>query len=106
MNVLEQKTPTSKENKHFNILIVDDCLVSSLYLSKLLMQLGFGSVDHVTSYQQAIQFCSKQHYSLLFIDYHLEQILNGSELYNLLKEKGFIQQIGRASCRERVFRAV
>lgn len=95
MNALEKKTLTSKENKHFNILIVDDCQVSFLYLSKLLFQLGFTSVDHVTSYQQAIKLCSKQHYSLLFIDYHLEQILNGSELYNLLKEKGFIQPYTR-----------
>lgn len=25
MNALEKKTLTSKDNKHFNILIVDDC---------------------------------------------------------------------------------
>ena len=81
--------------KKFNILIVDDCQVSSLYLSKLLAQLGFNSIDRVNSYQQAVKFCSKNHYSLLFIDYHLEQILNGSELYDLLKEKGFIQAYTR-----------
>ncbi len=81
--------------KQFNILIVDDCQVSSLYLSKLLSQLGFNSIDRVNSYQQAVKFCSKKHYSLLFIDYHLEQILNGSELYDLLKEKGFIQAYTR-----------
>ncbi|MDD9194435.1 response regulator [Aliivibrio sp. S3MY1] len=79
----------------FNILIVDDCQVSSLYLSKLLSQLGFNSIDRVNSYQQAVKFCSKKHYSLLFIDYHLEQVLNGSELYDLLKEKGFIQAYTR-----------
>lgn len=81
--------------KKFNILIVDDCQVSSLYLSKLLGQLGFSSIDRVNTYQQAIKYCSKNHCSLLFIDYHLEQILNGSELYDLLKEKGFIQAYTR-----------
>lgn len=81
--------------KQFNILIVDDCQVASLFLSKLLMLLGFTSVDSVKSYQQAIQVCSKRHYSLLFIDYHLEQILNGSELYDLLKTKGFIKPYAR-----------
>lgn len=93
MNTLEQKH-INKMNQ-FNILIVDDCQVASLFLSKLLMLLGFTSVDHVRSYQQAIQICSKNHYSLLFIDYHLEQILNGSELYDLLRVKGFIEPYAR-----------
>lgn len=93
MNTLEQKH-INKMNQ-FNILIVDDCQVASLFLSKLLMLLGFTSVDSVKSYQQAIQICSKRHYSLLFIDYHLEQILNGSELYDLLKTKGFIKPYAR-----------
>ncbi len=94
MNLLkniEQK----KKIEQFNILIVDDCRVSSLSLSKLLMLLGFKSTSYAHSYQQALQMCAKKHYSLLFIDYHLEQILNGSELYDLLKEKGFIQPYTR-----------
>ncbi len=93
MNSLKQQ-PISKMNQ-FNILIVDDCQVASLFLSKLLILLGFTSVDRVKSYQQAIQICAKRRYSLLFIDYHLEQRLNGSELYDLLKTKGFIEPYSR-----------
>ncbi|MDD9155102.1 response regulator [Aliivibrio sp. S4TY2] len=93
MNALKNQ---NKHNvKQFSILIVDDCLVSSLYLSKLLALLGFNSIDHVKTYQQAIKSCSKKRYSLLFIDYHLEQVLNGSELYDLLKMKGFIEPYTR-----------
>lgn len=93
MNALNHQD--KKNITQFTILIVDDCLVSSLTLSKLLMLLGFTSVDHAKTYQQAIKACSKKRYSLLFIDYHLEQILNGSELYSLLKTKGFIEPYTR-----------
>ncbi|RYU47698.1 response regulator [Aliivibrio finisterrensis] len=93
MNVFNNQN--KKNTKKFTILIVDDCLVSSLCLSKLLMLLGFDSVDHAKTYQQAIKACSKKRYSLLFIDYHLEQVLNGSELYDLLKMKGFIEPYTR-----------
>lgn len=94
MNLLKNRENTKKTDQ-FNILIVDDCRVSSLSLSKLLMLLGFKSISYAKSYQQALQMCSKKHYSLLFIDYHLEQVLNGSELYDLLREKGFIQPYTR-----------
>ncbi|AZL86484.1 response regulator [Aliivibrio salmonicida] len=73
-----------------SILIVDNCQVASMFLKKLLFQLGFTRVEKASSYQEAIKKCAKRNYSLLFIDYHLDQRLNGSELYDLLREKGFI----------------
>ncbi|KAB2826038.1 response regulator [Aliivibrio finisterrensis] len=84
-----------KKMDSINILIIDNCQVFSLSLSKMLMLLGFKSIHCAYSYQQAIRMCSKKHYSILFIDYHLEQDLNGSELYDLLKDKGFIESCSR-----------
>lgn len=95
MDILAPEIIRKKSVQNFNILIVDDCQVSSKYLSQLIENLGYPAPDLVTSYQQAIKRCVKRSYSLLFIDYHLEQTLNGSELYDLLKEKGFIQPYTR-----------
>jgi len=95
MDILAPEIIRKKPIQNFNILIVDDCQVSSKYLSQLIEHLGYPTPDLVTSYQQAIKSCVKRAYSLLFIDYHLEQTLNGSELYDLLKEKGFIQPYTR-----------
>lgn len=97
MNTLTKPKHSNTSNmfQNFTVLIVDDCQVSSLFLTQLLEQIGLHSVDQAISYQQAIKYCSKKNYSLLFIDYHLEQALNGSELYDLLRDKGFIQPYTR-----------
>ncbi|MUK38724.1 response regulator [Aliivibrio fischeri] len=80
---------------NFDILIVDDCQISSMYLFQLVKQLGFTQIDKAYSYQDAIKCCAKKRYALLFIDFHLEQAINGSELHDLLKEKGFISPYTR-----------
>ncbi|EHN68381.1 response regulator [Aliivibrio fischeri] len=89
--------PTSNNFKqsNFDILIVDDCQISSMYLFQLIKQLGFTQIDKAYSYQDAIKCCAKKRYALLFIDFHLEQAINGSELHDLLKEKGFISPYAR-----------
>ena len=72
------------------LLIVDDCRVSSFYIKELLRNLSITSVDIAYSYQDAIALCKESKYNILILDHHLEQDINGSELYELLISKSYL----------------
>jgi len=72
------------------ILIVDDCRVSSFRIKEILRSLSVTNVELCHSYQDAVKLCQKNDYNVLILDYHLEQDLNGSELYELLIGKKYL----------------
>ena len=79
-----------QDRKDAKILIVDDCRVSSLCIKQLLKHIGIDDVDTVHSYQKSIAMCTKKNYNILIVDYHLEQDINGLELFALLKNNHYI----------------
>ncbi|MCK5819123.1 MAG: response regulator [Psychromonas sp.] len=76
--------------KALKVLIVDDCSVSALMMKGLLKQLFINDVDTTNSYKQAIAMCSHKAYNILLVDFHLEQDINGIELFGLLKKNSYI----------------
>lgn len=81
-----------QESKEAKILIIDDCRVSSLCIKQLLKNLAIENVDTANTYQKSIAMCVKKNYNILIVDYHLEQEINGLELFTLLKKEGFISR--------------
>lgn len=79
-----------QDRKEAKILIVDDCRVSSLCIKQLLKHIGIDDVDTVHSYQKSMAMCTKKSYNILIVDYHLEQDINGLELFALLKNNHYI----------------
>ncbi len=80
----------TNEAHALKVLIVDDCSVSSLMMKGLLKQLAINDVDTTNSYKQAIAMCSHKAYNILMVDYHLEQDINGIELFGLLKQNSYV----------------
>jgi len=76
----------TNEAQALKVLIVDDCGVSSLMMKGLLKQLAINDVDTTNSYKQAIAMCTHKAYHILLVDYHLEQDINGIELFGLLRK--------------------
>lgn len=72
--------------KEARILVVDDCRVSSLCIKQLLKHLLIDDVDTANSHEKATSMCAKKSYNILIVDYHLEQDINGLELFTLLKK--------------------
>ncbi|MGB0936328.1 MAG: response regulator [Colwellia sp.] len=73
-----------------NVLVVDDCHVSSFRLREILRTIHIVNVDLCHTYKDAIKLCKENNYNVLILDYHLEQDINGSELYELLISKKYL----------------
>ncbi|WP_087016469.1 response regulator [Thaumasiovibrio subtropicus] len=75
---------------HARILIVDDSLTEAALLKSLLRQVGVVELFSASSPDDAIQLCQQHAVQVIIIDYHLESILNGSELLCALRQKHLI----------------
>jgi DNA-binding NarL/FixJ family response regulator len=75
---------------NISVLIVDDCHVSSFRLREILRTIHITNVELCHSYLDAVQLCKANDYKILILDYHLEQDINGSELYELLISKNYL----------------
>ncbi|PSU32339.1 response regulator [Photobacterium lutimaris] len=71
-------------------LIVDDQRLATTMLKSMLLHIGLTHVDTALDHQQARQYCEHNSFDVLFIDYHLEGPLTGTELINLLRRKKLI----------------
>lgn len=80
------------ERMNSKILIVDDTLSSSVMLKAILYKIGFNDVDIAKNKHETFKFVSKKSYEIIFMDYHLNDDLNGVSLLKTLKEKGFVNE--------------
>ncbi|WP_245907224.1 response regulator [Photobacterium sanctipauli] len=82
--------PPAFDLSHFKVLIVDDQRAAAMLIKGVLHNIGLRDIDISLDHQSAIDSCQKSAYDLLFVDYHLDGALNGSELINLLRRRKYI----------------
>jgi DNA-binding response OmpR family regulator/metal-responsive CopG/Arc/MetJ family transcriptional regulator len=78
--------------RNSKILIVDDTMSSSVMLKNILYKVGFNQVDIAKNKKEAFKLTAKKSYEIIFMDYHLNDDLNGVSLLKILKLKGFIHE--------------
>jgi DNA-binding NtrC family response regulator len=70
----------------FNILIVDDDNNSGSALQQIIIKRG----HNVTLLNESMKFvnrCYDNTFDIVFVDYHIDEDMNGSEIIDLLKDK-------------------
>ncbi|MGF1726297.1 response regulator [Photobacterium nomapromontoriensis] len=76
--------------RSLKILIIDDQRVAATMLKNVLGRIGVQDITISLNYEHAINKCCQHVYDILFVDYHLDGILNGSELISLLRRRKHI----------------
>ena len=102
-----------------NILVVDDFSTMRRIVKNLLMEIGFKNIDEADDGKTALPILEKGGIDFLVTDWNmpgmtgldlLKSVRANPELSSIpvlmVTAEAKREQIGRASCRERVFRAV
>lgn len=90
MHQMGQKAVDNTEVDNIRVLIVEDHKSAATLLKSILRQAGVTNIDIAHGHTQAITRCQLNAYDLLFIDYHLDDILTGTELVSLLRRRRHI----------------
>ena len=78
------------ENKNINILIVEDEIFASIYISSILKSLGFSNIDVSRNANDAINVIFSKHIELVFMDINIEGDIDGIGCAKILNQKYFI----------------
>ncbi|MGF1682719.1 response regulator [Photobacterium minamisatsumaniensis] len=78
------------ELQPIKVLVVDDQRAAAALIKGVLQHIGLKDIDISLDHHNAIESCKKNCYDILFVDYHLDGALNGSELVNLLRRRKYI----------------
>lgn len=89
----QQSTQANTQTQQYQsvkVLIVDDQRVAAGMLKNVLKNIGVKDIHISLTYDDAINNCRQHAYDILFIDYHLDGLLNGSELITLLRRRKYL----------------
>ncbi len=78
-------------SQNLKVLIVDDFNSFRYTLSKIIHDLGFTYVDNVTSGEDALDVCRREHYDLILCDYNLGPGKNGQQTLEELRLEGLLK---------------
>ncbi len=74
-------------NKDINILIVEDEIFSSKYLSGILNSLGFKNIREATNAQSALDIVKSEKIELVFMDINIDGAIDGIQCSELLNKE-------------------
>ena len=68
------------------ILIVEDDLILAMINKKMATKLGHEIIGSVTSSEDAIDFCENNEIEVIFMDIHIEGVLDGIETMEIVRK--------------------
>lgn len=82
---IDNQNPLQAENTEKRVLIADDSEINRLILANLLELNGY-AVDAAADGAEALQFISKNHYQMAFIDLYMP-VMSGLEMIKILRSR-------------------
>ncbi|MFT5661673.1 MAG: DNA-binding response OmpR family regulator [Sulfurimonas sp.] len=76
--------------KQYNFLIVEDEVISTQYLTRILMKLGYNNVHEATDLYEALDVALNNTIDLVFMDININGNVDGITLAKILNEKQFL----------------